>query len=362
MRLAAAAERGWLPDGLIRFGIRSLLRERLALERRRARDAGERALDAHRLRMRRGPIAMEPAAANDQHYETPAEFFRLVLGPRLKYSAGLWPDGVTTLAGAEDAMLQATATRAEIEDGMRVLDLGCGWGAFSLWLAQRHPRARVTAVSNAAGQARYIAAQRDRLGLANLQVVTADMNRFEPAGAFDRIVSVEMFEHMRNYERLLGRIASWLDPRGALFVHVFCHRRYSYFFEVDGGTDWMARHFFTGGMMPSVDLLPGCAGPLRVARRWEIGGRDYERTLRAWLANLDARRAEAVDVLGAGGPSGAGRMRVGRWRLFFLACAELFGYRGGREWFVAHYLLRHAGNRDAAARSAAAPSPAAQGA
>ena len=351
MSLAAAAERGWLPDWLIRFGVRSLLRERLALERRRVRDAGERALDAQRLRMREAPIALEPAVVNDQHYETPVEFFRLVLGPRLKYSAGLWPDGVTTLAGAEAAMLKLTATRAEIDDGMRVLDLGCGWGALSLWVAQRYPRAQVTAVSNAAGQARYIAAQRDRLGLANLQVVTADMNRFEPAGVFDRIVSVEMFEHMRNYERLLGRIASWLDPRGALFVHVFCHRRYSYFFEVESGTDWMARHFFTGGMMPSLDLLPECTGPLRVERRWEIGGCDYERTLRAWLANLDARRREAADVLGAGGPPGTGRMRVGRWRLFFLACAELFGYRGGREWLVAHYLLRHAGNSGSPAPS-----------
>ena len=353
MRPASAAERGWLPDGLVRFGIRRLLRERLALEGRRSRGAGGRALDAHRSLMREGPIAVEPAAANDQHYETPVEFFRLVLGPRLKYSAGLWPDGVTTLAGAEDAMLEVTAARAEIEDGMRVLDLGCGWGALSLWVAERYPRARVTAVSNAAGQARYIAARRDRLGLANLQVVTADMNRFEPAGVFDRVVSVEMFEHMRNYERLLGRIASWLGPRGALFAHVFCHRRYSYFFEADGGTDWMARYFFTGGMMPSADLLPGCAGSLRVERRWEIGGRDYERTLRAWLANLDARRGEAADVLGAGGPPGAGRLRVGRWRLFFLACAELFGYRGGREWFVAHYLLRHARSNGSAAPSRA---------
>ena len=357
MSPAGAAERGWLPDWLIRFGIRALLRQRLALERRRARGAGERTLDARRRQMREAPIAVEPAAANDQHYETPVEFFRLVLGPRLKYSAGLWPDGVTTLAAAEDAMLEVTAARAEIDDSMRVLDLGCGWGALSLWVAERYPRARVTAVSNAAGQARHIAAERERLGLDNLQVVTADMNRFRPDGAFDRIVSVEMFEHMRNYERLLGRIATWLQPQGALFVHVFCHRRYSYFFEADGNNDWMARHFFTGGMMPSVDLLPGCASPLRVERRWEIGGCDYERTLRAWLANLDARRTEAAAALGAGGAPGTGRIRVGRWRMFFLACAELFGYRAGREWFVAHYLLRH----HRPGRSGAL-SPAAQGA
>ena len=349
------AERRWAPDAVIRLGIRALLRGRLALERRRAGGATEGALDDHRSRMRQGPIAVEPSAANLQHYETPVEFFRLVLGPRLKYSAGLWPQGVATLAGAEVAMLETTAARAGIEDGMRVLDLGCGWGALALWLAERYPRAHVTAVSNAAAQARYVTAQRDRLGLRNLLVVTADMNHFRPTCGFDRIVSVEMFEHMRNYERLLGRIASWLHPGGALFVHLFCHRRYGYLFEVDGGADWMARHFFTGGMMPSADLLPRCcaAAPLRLERQWEVGGGDYERTLRAWLANLDARRGEAERVLGAGGPSGAGRIRVGRWRLFFLACAELFGYRAGREWFVAHYLLRRGRDEGSAALSAA---------
>jgi len=339
--LAAAAERGWLPDVLVRLGIRSLVRGRLGLERRRAGGATELANAEHRLRMRQGPIAAATAAANHQHYETPVEFFRLVLGPRLKYSAGLWTDGRATLTAAEEAMLELTAARAGIDEGQRVLDLGCGWGALSLWVAERYPRAHVTAVSNAASQARYISAERDRRGLGNLQVLTADMNRFRPAGTFDRIVSVEMFEHMRNYERLLERIASWLNPAGALFVHLFCHRRHSYFFEVDGDTDWMARHFFTGGMMPSVDLLPRCAGRLRLEGQWEIGGREYERTLRAWLANLDARRAEAEAVLGTGGPPVVGRVRVGRWRLFFLACAELFGYRAGREWFVAHYLLRH---------------------
>ena len=253
-------------------------------------------------------------------------------------------------------MLEATADRAEIEDGMRVLDLGCGWGALALWMAERYPRAQITAVSNSTRQARYITARRDRLGLGNLRVVTADMNDFRPIGAFDRVVSVEMFEHMRNYELLLGRIASWLVPGGSLFVHLFCHRRYCYFFEVDGGADWMARHFFTGGMMPSVDLLPRCAGPLRLERRWEVGGGDYERTLRAWLANLDARLPEAEQVLGAGEAPGAGRLRVGRWRLFLLACAELFGYRAGREWFVAHYLLRRGKTNGSAASFPAARS------
>ena len=238
-RALAAAERGWLPDGLIRLGIRSLLRARLELERRRAGGDLEQAADAHLSKMRRSLIAVAPSAANDQHYETPAAFFRLMLGPRLKYSAGLWPGGVTTPAGAESAMLEATAERAGVEDGMRVLDLGCGWGALSLWMAERYPLAHVTAVSNSSGQARYIMKQRDRLGLGNLQVVTADMNDFRPAGKFDRIVSVEMFEHMRNYERLLGRIASWLRPGGALLrrgVGASARCSWSWTLKAAGGT------------------------------------------------------------------------------------------------------------------------------
>ena len=343
MRAAvAAAERGRLPDWLVRRGIRRLLRQRLRDERRRARDGLETVLRRTLAAMRESPIALAAGEANAQHYEVPADFFRIVLGPRMKYSACAWPAGVTTLEGAEEAALERTCARAGIADGMRVLDLGCGWGALSLWIARRYRSARVVAVSNAPAQRRHIEALREGEGLVNLDTVTADMNRFDAPGRFDRIVSVEMFEHMRNYERLLARIRSWLAPDGRLFVHLFAHRRYCYFFEGDGDADWMARHFFTGGMMPSSDLLLRCLDGLTPERRWSIGGRHYARTLRAWLARLDARRPEVDSVLSRGRGRGEGRLAAARWRLFFLACAELFGFRGGAEWGVEHYLLRPA--------------------
>ena len=342
----AAAERGWLPDGAVRVGIRRLLRRRLRDERRRAGASGEAALDRTLSAMRESPIAFAAGVANEQHYEVPAAFFRIVLGPRMKYSACAWPAGVTSLAAAEAASLERTCARAGVADGMRVLDLGCGWGSLALWIARRYPAARVVAVSNAAAQRRHVETVRDREGLRNLEALTADMNGFEAAGRFDRIVSVEMFEHMRNYERLLDRIRSWLAPDGRLFVHLFAHRRYCYFFERDGDADWMARHFFTGGMMPSADLLPRCLTGLALERRWSMGGRHYERTLRAWLARLDARRAQVEAVLAGGRGRAAGRLAAARWRLFFLACAELFGFRGGAEWGVAHYLLRPAAAGD----------------
>lgn len=343
MRLAiGAAERGWLPDRAVRRGIRRLLRQRLEDERRRARDGMEPMLRRTLAAMRESPIAPATREANAQHYEVPADFFRIVLGPRMKYSACAWPAGVTSLDAAEAASLERTCARAGIADGMRVLDLGCGWGSLALWIARRYPAAQVVAVSNAPAQRRHIEAERDRDGLANLDVVTADMNRFDPPGFFDRVVSIEMFEHMRNLERLLGRIRSWLQPGGRLFVHLFAHRRYCYFFERDGEADWMARHFFTGGMMPSADLLPRCLNGLSLERQWSIRGRHYERTLRAWLARLDARRPEVEAVLARGRGRAAGRLATSRWRLFLLACAELFGFREGAEWGVAHYLLRPA--------------------
>ncbi len=328
------AERGWLPDALVRTGIRSFVQQRLADQ-----EAGGRPVHRLAAELRSMPIAVRTDLANEQHYEVPADFFARMLGPRLKYSCAWWPEGVSSLADAEDAMLELTRERAGVEDGMSVLDLGCGWGSFSLWLAARQPATHVTCVSNSSSQKRYIEERAARLGLGNLEVVTADINQLEPARRFDRIVSVEMFEHMRNYELLLARIRRWLVPGGRLFVHIFCHRRHAYLFESAGASDWMAREFFSGGTMPSFDLFDQFRGDLRVERRWWIDGTHYARTAEAWLANLDAA-ASSLPKLLENGISGDRALQ--RWRLFLLACAEMFAWDDGSQWGVGHYLFEEA--------------------
>ena len=335
----AAAEYGWLPDWLVRVGIRALLRDRLRAERARHDCATGGSLESRLVAMRNSPIALSTTEANKQHYEVPADFFRLVLGPHLKYSCCSWSNGALTLGAAEAAALHTITERAEVGDGMRVLDLGCGWGALSFWVAEHFPGTQVLAVSNSDGQRRHIESECRRRNIVNLRVVTADVNHFVPDDSFDRVVSVEMFEHMRNYERLVTRIASWLRPGGALFVHTFCHKKFCYFFEDDGESDWMARHFFTGGMMPSRDLLTRCSGPLEVQQQWTVSGEDYARTATAWLKNLDGSRREAERVLQRAGALDS-RRELERWRLFFMACAELFGFADGDEWFVVHHRLR----------------------
>lgn len=334
------AERGLLPDSLIRVGIRRLLRQRLAHDVPVDPDARQRAAEGVRRAMDRSLVAEATDRANAQHYEVPARFFELCLGPRLKYSSCLWPDGCETLAEAEDSMLHLTCERAGIADGQQILELGCGWGSLSLWMGERYPDARITAVSNSAAQRDFILGRARRAGLDNLQVLTRDMNSFHAPGRYDRVVSVEMFEHMRNWRALLDRVADWLEPEGRLFLHVFCHREVPYLFEDQDTGDWMARHFFTGGLMPSLALPAQVATSLTAERQWVVSGRHYERTLRAWLERLDARRAEAEELFGKTSGARDAPLRVERWRLFFLACAELFGYDDGREWVVGHTLLR----------------------
>ncbi len=338
--LIDAAERGLLPDPLIRLGIRFLDRRRLAAERHADPEQALAAKMRFLAQMRASPIAPAPAAANRQHYEVSPEFFRLVLGRRMKYSACYWPPGVADLEAAEEAMLELVAERALLEDGQRVLELGCGWGSFALWAAERFPQSRLLAVSNSALQRRFLEAEARARGLGNLEVVTADINDFAPQGLFDRVVSIEMFEHLANWPLLLARIRSWLRPGGKLFLHVFSHRRLAYRFETEGAGNWLGRHFFTGGMMPADDLLLYCQDDLVLERHDRLNGRHYAKTAEAWLARLDPRRKEALAALGAEGERGEAKRRLQRWRIFFLACAELWGSAGGNEWIVSHYRMR----------------------
>ena len=335
--LINACERRWVPDAVIRLGMRRLLAQRLRRESHghpQARNEHERALMRE---LACGPIAVGTEAANEQHYELPAAFFECILGRHCKYSSGYWPDAVSTLDEAEATMLALSCERAELENGHKVLELGCGWGALTLWMAARYPDSDITAVSNSISQGRFIEARARERGLDNVHVITADMNTFAIDPGFDRLVSMEMFEHMRNYALLMRRIAGWLRPGGKLFVHVFCHREYLYPFEDSHDYDWIARHFFTGGVMPSAATLLHFQQALRLEEQWLLSGTHYERTANAWLDNLDASAAEALDILvGAYGKERA-PLWLQRWRMFFMACAELSGYRDGSEWMVAHY-------------------------
>jgi cyclopropane-fatty-acyl-phospholipid synthase len=333
------AERRLLPDAVVRAGMRQVLRQRLRSERARAGGRPEAELVAFVDAMRSQPIAVATDDANAQHYELPCEFFEAILGPYLKYSSYLWPADVDDLAVAEGAMLTLTCERAGIADNMEVLDLGCGWGSLSLWIGRRYPGTRIVSVSNSRAQTAFIKQRCEELELDNVDVITADMNDFSTDRRFDRVVSVEMFEHIRNWERLFERVVSWLDRDGLFFLHVFCHRRFAYLYTDTGASDWMARHFFTGGMMPSYDLPHLYDRHLEVERQWRVDGLHYSRTLEAWLGAMDSHRERLMPVFRLTYGDAALRW-FARWRMFFMACSELFRYRGGTEWFVSHTLLR----------------------
>jgi cyclopropane-fatty-acyl-phospholipid synthase len=340
MSMIEFCERGLLPDALTRYGIRRLCAQRLREEGRNAPARAQARFASLLEELRRSPIAIETQAANAQHYELPTRFFALCLGARLKYSSCYYPTGLESLDQAEEAMLALYGERAALADGQRILELGCGWGSLTLWMAERFPRATITAVSNSATQRAHIEAACAARGLRNVRVLTRDVNALElPDDGFDRIVSVEMFEHLRNYERLFARLARWLCADGQLFVHIFCHRTLMYPFEVAGEDDWMGRHFFTGGLMPAAETLPHFARGLSLEQRWLLPGTHYQRTANHWLQRQDANRAEVMAVLREAYGAQASRWHQ-RWRMFWMACAELFGYAEGTEWQVAHYRFR----------------------
>ena len=332
------AERGHIPDSLLRQGIRRLCAQRLNEERVGGIDA-QAARYAGRIDiLRHSPVAIHTDAANAQHYELPPAFFQLCLGKRLKYSGCYYPRGDESLDQAEEEMLALYSERAELADGQSILELGCGWGSLTLWMAERYPNARITAVSNSHQQREHIEAQCQQRGLLNVHVVTCDVNHLTlEAEQFDRCVSIEMFEHMRNYDALLRRIGGWLRPGGKLFVHIFAHKTLMYPFETEGDDNWMGRHFFTGGLMPASDTLLWFQGALNIEQRWHVDGTHYQRTANAWLANQDAHREQVMEVLTQAYGHKAAPLWFQRWRMFWMSCAELFGYADGQEWLVAHY-------------------------
>jgi len=328
-------EKNLLPDWLIRSGIRRLLAGRIREETARY----DRPAYVADLKTR--PLAEQTAAANEQHYEVPTRFYQLCLGRNLKYSGCLYPTGRESLDEAEDAMLALYAERARLADGQHILELGCGWGSLALYNATKFPAAQITAISNSRTQKEYIDAEAKKRGLTNLRIVTADINGFDiEPGRFDRVVSVEMFEHLKNYQRLFANIARWLKPGGLLFTHIFTHSRFSYHFVAQGPTDWMSRHFFTGGQMPAHDLLPHFQDDLKLVSEWKVDGTHYQKTAEHWLQNMDRHRAEIMPLFAQTyGPEQATKWWA-YWRVFYLSCAELWGYRGGEEWLVSHYLFR----------------------
>ena len=336
----ALLEKNLLPDWAVRIGIRRLLAQRI-----RDESVGDPAtrLGEYVNDLKCRPIAEDTRAANEEHYEVPTRFFQRCLGRRLKYSGCYFQGGSESLDEAEEAMLALYVQRGQIQDGQEILELGCGWGSLSLYLAERFPGSRITGVSNSRTQKEHIDSEARRRGLSNLKIITCDMNTFDiDAGRFDRVVSVEMFEHMKNYQALMAGIARWLKPGGMLFVHIFTHKRLAYHFVAKDDSDWMARYFFTGGQMPSHDLLMQFQERLSLVSDWTVNGTHYQRTAEAWLRNMDSNRGEIMPLFRETyGPENADKW-WSYWRVFYMSCAELWGYRGGEEWIVSHYLFRKA--------------------
>ncbi len=333
-------EQNKIPDFLLRRGIRDLLKQRLKDENRGDVEKQQAHLMGLIAQLKESPIAVNTMDANEQHYEVPTTFYKYCLGKHLKYSCGYWQPGVTDIDTSERDMLQITCERADLRNGQQVLELGCGWGSLSLFMATNYPQSKFTVVSNSRTQKEHIDQQARERKLDNLSVITADMNSFQTLETFDRIVSVEMFEHMRNYELLMNKVSSFLKEDGRLFIHIFTHKEYAYLFEVKDETDWMSKYFFTGGIMPSDDLLFYFNNDLQVEKHWHVNGTHYAKTSEAWLTNMDNHKAEIMPLFEKTyGIDQAVKWWV-YWRLFYMACAELWNYNEGNEWIVSHYLFK----------------------
>lgn len=332
-------ERGLVPDQFTRIGIRSLSQARLDAIKAIDCETSNQHLMQFIAEMNQSEIAPLPEKANEQHYEVDAAFYHLCLGQRRKYSCCYWAPETKTLNEAEVLALQQTCAHADLHDGQAILELGCGWGALSLWMAEHYPNAQITGVSNSHSQRKYIMNQAKARGFENLQIITADMNDFEAPSTYDRVVSVEMFEHMRNYQVLYGKVARWLNVGGKFFKHIFVHRSTPYLFQVEDESDWMSEYFFSGGMMPSDDLPLFFQDDLKLVNRWRWDGTHYEKTANAWLQNMDANKAEITPILASVYGQDQVTIWRNRWRMFYLACAELFGYQNGQQWWVSHYLF-----------------------
>ena len=337
--LIKLAEKGILPDFFIRLGISKLCGQRLT-------DANDLSLKAREEKHQKwvdilmeSPIALVPEKANEQHYEVPPRLFELVLGAKLKYSSGYWPQGTSTLDDSEVEMLKLTSKRAALSDGQEVLELGCGWGSLTFHMALTYPNSKITAVSNSNDQRQFIEKKCDELKIKNIKVITADMNDFSSEKTFDRVVSIEMFEHMRNYDELLKRVSEWLKKDGKLFVHIFTHKEIAYPFEDKGEGDWMAREFFSGGQMPSHKLLTCFSSRMKIEKDWRVEGTHYEKTSLAWLNKLDENKKEVLKLFEKTYGKNEASTWFQRWRIFFMSCEVLFGFNKGSEWGVSHYLF-----------------------
>ena len=339
-QLIHLTEKGLLPDYFIRAGIRYLLSKRLTSLISANAEVNQERKQEFIAAMDNAPIALVPDLANAQHYEIPAAFYDLCLGKHKKYSSCYWNKSTQTLGGAEALALKKTCTHARLADGQKVLELGCGWGSLTLWMASNYPNASITAVSNSASQKKYILAQAKKRKLKNVEVITCDMNDFHLNQKFDRVVSVEMIEHMRNHRQLFKKIEQWLNNDGLFFMHIFVHQSQPYLFEVVDDDDWMSKYFFSGGMMPSEDLPLFFQDELSIVKQWTWSGVHYEKTANAWLNNLDSNRAAAITTLATIYGAAEAKRWLQRWRIFFMACAELWGYNNGNEWRVAHYLFK----------------------